>query len=113
MPVRIVDGDGRVPGDALADGIRAAAAAKADVIPVASGTDQPGKALRAAIEVHSRGALITAQLGDHDTARAALARATELSRRFGRGEVSRESQRRLAEATRMVGAAPPEAGSPA
>ncbi|MFG1871495.1 S8 family serine peptidase [Micromonospora arborensis] len=49
LPVRIVDGQGRLGPGALTDGIRAATEAGADVILLGVGTAEPDAALRAAV----------------------------------------------------------------
>lgn len=50
LPVRIVDGQGRMRPEYLADGIRAATALGAKVILVGTGVDTPAAELRAAVE---------------------------------------------------------------
>jgi hypothetical protein len=49
LPIRISDGDGRVPPDALAKGIRAAAGLGADVILVGAAVETDDSALRSAV----------------------------------------------------------------
>lgn len=49
LPVRVATGRGEVTDDALAAGIRAATAAKADVILIGFGTDTPTPGLRSAV----------------------------------------------------------------
>ncbi|MET7753037.1 S8 family serine peptidase, partial [Micromonospora sp. NPDC005367] len=65
LPIRIVDAKGRVAPGAIAAGIRAATAAKADVILLGVGTTSPDAELRAAIhEAVGRDIVLVAAVSD-------------------------------------------------
>ncbi|TYB97640.1 S8 family serine peptidase [Micromonospora sp. WP24] len=65
LPIRIVDGKGKVAPGAIAAGIRAATAAKADVILLGVGTPAPDAELRAAIrEAVTRDVVLVASVSD-------------------------------------------------
>ncbi|MEU4555160.1 S8 family serine peptidase [Micromonospora violae] len=63
VPIRVVNGKGEVPDGALAAGIRAATAAKADVILIGFGTETPTADLRRAVrEAISRDIVLVASI---------------------------------------------------
>ncbi|MFI7609290.1 S8 family serine peptidase [Micromonospora sp. NPDC049366] len=63
LPIRVVNAKGEVPDGALAAGIRAAAAAKADVILIGFGTETPDADLRRAVrEAVSRDIVLVAAI---------------------------------------------------
>lgn len=65
LPIRITDGYGRMPPDALAKGVRAAAILGADVILVGTGKELNDPGLRAAVaEAVSRDAVVVAPAAD-------------------------------------------------
>ncbi|BCJ49764.1 peptidase S8 [Actinoplanes sp. NBRC 14428] len=67
LPVRIVDGKGKVPPGALAAGIRAAAGAGAGVILIGVGVPAPDDALRSAVRLAvARDAVVVAAVSDRN-----------------------------------------------
>ncbi|WP_158603541.1 S8 family serine peptidase [Micromonospora radicis] len=72
LPIRVVDANGRIPPGALAAGIRAAAAERATVILVGTGTSTDSGDLRAAVDaaVAADSLVVAAVTGADESARA-------------------------------------------